>query len=160
MIKRILVCLIPLLFLECSSVSKRYTPEDIVILDRTISEIGYVGGFDTDLKMDYIVSNSSSERDLSKKEPQITAILKGYSAEAVMSFFEKIYSLKVETLNMIAKKEKKKKWQEHTYLSKYLYPPLEKYVEFMEKCIIKSNKDYTEKISSSKESIDKKYAKK
>jgi hypothetical protein len=160
LIKKIIVCLIPLLLLECSSTSKRYSPDDAVILDRTISEIGYVRGYDTDLKMDYIVSNSSSERDLSKKEPQITAILKGYTAEAVMSFFEKIYSLKVETLNMIAKKEKKKKWQEHTYLIKYLYPPLEKYVEFMEKCIIKSNKDYTEKISSSKESIDKKYAKK
>jgi hypothetical protein len=156
--------IIPLLMLDCSiwrsifkSESKRYSPEDVVILDRTISEIGYIRGFDTDLEMDYIVSTASSERDLSKKEAQITAILKGYTVEAITSFFEKVYSLKVETANSIVKTEKDKKWKDYTYLSKYLYPPLEKYVDLMEKCIVKSNKDYSSKILFIKESIDAKH---
>jgi len=140
--------------------SKRYSKEDIVILDRTISEINYTRGYDTELKLDYIVSTSLSERDLSKKEPQITAILRGYSAEAIMSFFGKVYSLKVETANLMAKKEKKKKWKEYTYLSKYLYPPLERYTEFIERCIVRTDREYAEKILTVKESIDKKYAQK
>ena len=162
MTKKIITCIIPLLLLQCSiyksvfkSESQRYTPEDEVILERAISEIGYIRGFDIDLKIDYIVSTVSSERDLSKKEQQVAAILRGYSAEAVMSVFEKIYSLKVETSNLITKKENDRKWKDYTYLSKYLYPPLEKYIDFMEKSIVKSNKDYSSKISSVKESIER-----
>ena len=159
MIKKIIVCIsIPLLLLQCASTSesKRYTPENIVILDRTISDIGYVRGFNRDLKIDYIISTALSERDLPKREQQMIAILRGYSAEDIMSFFEKIYSLKVETSNLILEKERKRKWADYTYLSKHLYPPLEIYVDFMERCIAKVNKDFAAQILSIKESIDAK----
>jgi len=155
--------MIPLLLIECSiyrsifkNESKRYSKEDIIILDRTIAEINYTRGYDAELKIDYIVSTSLSERDLTKKEPQVTAILRGYSAEAVMSFFEKVYSLKVETANLMAKKEKKKKWKDHTYLSKYLYPPLEKYTDFIERSIIRTDREYAAKILTIKETKDAK----
>ena len=162
MTKKIIgICIIPLLLLQCSiyrsifkSESTRFSAEDIVILDRTISEINYVRGFNSDLKIDYIISTSLSERDLPKREPQMAAILRGYSAEAVMSFFENIYSLKVETASLITQKEKSKKWTDYTYLSKHLYPPLEIYVDFMERCIVRTNKDFAAKILSVKESID------
>jgi hypothetical protein len=140
--------------------SKRFSAEDIVILDRTIAEIGYVRGFNADLKIDYIISTQLSERNLPRREPQIVAILRGYSPEAIMSFFENIYSLKIETTNLITKKEKAKKWKDYTYLSKHLYPPLEIYVEFMERCIIRTNRDFTPKILSIKESIDAKLVQK
>ena len=130
--------------------SEYYSPKEIEILEKTLSVIDCNYGYDVDVELDYIYSDSYGKIDISKKGKAILEVLKIYTPADAILFYEKIYLLKTTTELMMKEFKEDEDWPEYTHLEKYLLPPISDYLSVLEKQILKIDLSYNDKISERK----------
>jgi len=165
--KRLLILLLPLFFLQCSSLSSLwyditkkestyYNDSEKQILEETTAAIDFRYGFDPDIEIDYIYrAGSFPDKELEGKSKKMLDVLKKYEKQKVIEFYEKIYMLKEIQSVYMANAQKDEEWGDFTLIQKYILPDTEKYVEMLEKNVLLIDENYKKIIEERKGEIRK-----
>ncbi len=163
--KLLLLIILPLMLIECQTSiwtmitrkdSKLFTASELLIIADTTSAIGFQYGFDPDLEMDYVYRSGTgitTDKDFTAKSPEMKKALLKYKTDEIITFFEKIIELKEAQLWKLNLYRERKKWPNATYLQKYVLPDTNLYFDILEKNVLETVPEYSEKISQRKEEI-------
>ena len=145
-------------FLQCSTGVKKtsplYSSLDKDILARTTEAINYNYGYEEDLELDYFYFDSY--RDLKRNNPKIKNFreaAKKFKLKNLISFYEKIYRLKLSTEIKMEQFKEDEEWKDYVYIKNYIYPPLEKYFSLLERTVLGRSRSYKRKIKKRKKII-------
>ncbi len=147
--RRIVIFLLPLFLLNCSyyySVFRKnsvyYTESERDLLKKTTAICGQGFGYDPDVDLDYVFVNNFTRTAAPDRDAALQKVFRNVGRKEAVDFFEKIYALREATVYVMNGYEKREKWTEHTYLKKYLLPPLEEYCGLLEKNLLALYADY------------------
>jgi len=163
-----MIMLLPLLLLECSTLSwekiswtllgkketRLYSEVEKIMLAETTASIDYKFGYDPDLEMDYVYkAGTFTDKEITAKSPAMKKVLLKYSPKEIISFYEKIVQLKDTQIWKMNYSKKKKNWVDSTYIQKYTLAEAEQYLDILEKNVIQIDAAYSEKIEKRKKEI-------
>ncbi len=136
--------------------SKHYTPEEIVILEKTTKALDYDFAYDPDVNLDYIFEFSRTKKDAAKNEKEFAKVIETIKPTSYIIFYEKLYSLKLLTQMQLEDHKNDENWKYTIYIEKHLLPPLNSFIEIIEKYIATKDKDYGKALPAKKKLIHKK----
>ena len=163
--KILIITILPLLIFGCTSSiwiaitkkeSKLYTEKEKLILIDTTSAVNYGYGYDPDLFIDYLfIAGKFTDKEIAAKSPDMKKAMVKYSADEIVSFYEKTVKLKETLIWKIENLTKNKKWVNATYIQKELVPEAELFLSILEKNVIQINPQYAVNIEDKKNVIKK-----
>ncbi|HPS86119.1 MAG TPA: hypothetical protein PLY36_05210 [Spirochaetota bacterium] len=141
-IKLLMILILPLLLLECQSLSwnnltkkesKLFSETEKIMINETTASVDFKYGYDPDLEFDYVYkAGSFTDSEISAKSPEMKKVLLKYSTKEIISFYEKIVQLKEIQVWKMNYLRDKKKWVNSTYLQKYILPETEQFYVILE----------------------------
>lgn len=134
--------------------STYFTEDEKELLGKALEAVGYGWGFDPEEKLEYVYPYTDDSLSLQGKDAVLRGVLSSADESLRVSLYEKIYVLKHEMEIRLQEYEAKEKWKEHTYLKKYLYPPMQQFYDSYETAIRALSADYAAKIEARQKTLD------
>ena len=135
--------------------STYYSETEKVILEKTLKSVYFNVGYDQDMELDFVYADRNEMIDLSGKDLILKKSLDGFEKEKIISFYSKMYNLKIITVTKMEKYKEGSDWKEYTYIKKYLLPPLQQYLFALEKAMVRLDKSYKIQIETLKKKTSK-----
>jgi hypothetical protein len=157
---KIMLIMIVLTFVQCPAFfslnkkeSKLYTAEETMILEKTTKALDYDFAYDPEVDLDYIFEFSRTKKDAAKSEKEFPKVIENIKPGSFISFYEKIYSLKLLTMMKLEDYKNDENWKYTTYIEKHLLPSLNSYLAIIEKYVVIKDKEYGKELPVKKKAV-------
>lgn len=164
-IKLLMIMILPLLLLECQTLSlsmltkkesKLFSEVEKIMINDTTASIDFKYGYDPDLEIDYVFkAGTFTDSEINAKSPEMKKVLLKYSSKEIISFYEKIFQIKETQIWKMNYLKSRKKWVNSTYLQKYIMPEMEQYYVILENNVLQIDAAYSTQIEKRKTYLKK-----
>jgi len=148
-----LVILFPLNIFPARFTGDYFSTEEMEILAATSKSIGFDFGYDFDMNLVYIFTNTFNKDDAADKNKKFTALPEKITKEALKKFYEKVFKLVEITSLKMERFKDQEVWKNYTYINKYLLPYLERYFKYLENEVLAGDQAYKGMVAERKKAL-------
>jgi hypothetical protein len=134
--------------------STYFTEQETELLNKTTHSIDFDYGYDQGMDLDYVFPVTQGYTTFKEGDKELSRTLESIDSKTVVSYFEKIYRLKMITGMRMEKFREDGNWRNYTYIQKYLLPPIDHYADVLERQAVKRDRNYSAEVEKRKKAID------
>lgn len=146
----VLIAMMPLRVLSAPLSGDYFTGEEMEILQGTAKSIGFDYGYDFDMNLTYIFTNSFNKDDSGEKIKKFSGVPDKTTKKNLIAFYEKVVKLKEITSLKMERFREKEIWKNYTFINKYLLPYLERYLRYLENGVLDGDPAYKSSLADRK----------
>jgi len=164
-IKLLMIMILPLLLLECQTLSlsmltkkesKLFSEVEKIMINETTASIDFKYGYDPDLEIDYVFkAGTFTDSEINAKSPEMKKVLLKYSSKEIISFYEKVFQIKETQIWKMNYLKSRKKWVNSTYIQKYIMPEMDQFYVILENNVLQIDAAYSTQIEKRKTYLKK-----
>ena len=164
-IKLLMIMILPLLLLECQTLSlsmltkkesKLFSEVEKIMINETTASIDFKYGYDPDLEIDYVFkAGTFTDSEINAKSPAMKKVLLKYSSKEIISFYEKVFQIKETQIWKMNYLKSRKKWVNSTYIQKYIMPEMDQFYVILENNVLQIDAAYSTQIEKRKTYLKK-----